>query len=308
MKCKITNSAIDPFMSFGKMPIANGFLYEKDFKNEFFFEMEVGFNEALSLFQLNNHPSPSKMFNENYPFFTSSSEFMKLHFKKYASWIKKRYMSEYSKLIEKYPEKKELLYNVGNLYLLKGNTTAALENYAESLHSNDPLTQADALYNMGNIFHQSGELEKSVKLYKDALMLNPNDKDIRHNYELSKRMLEMQPPQQQNGDNQKDKEDKSEQEEGPQSQSEKSENDDEEQRQQSQQNQGEENQSELKDQQEENRVKDQEQAESKSLEDQEKQIAREEAEAILNALKADEKNLKQKKYHAVGKVKLEKDW
>ena len=32
--------------------------------------MEVGFNEELSLFQLNDHPKPEKMFNENYPFFT----------------------------------------------------------------------------------------------------------------------------------------------------------------------------------------------------------------------------------------------
>ena len=43
MKCKITNKTIIPFMSFGKMPIANGFLRNKDFKKEFTFYMEVGF-------------------------------------------------------------------------------------------------------------------------------------------------------------------------------------------------------------------------------------------------------------------------
>ena len=69
MKCKITNKEITPFMSFGKMPIANGFLEEKNFNSEFFFEMEVGFNEEISLFQLNDHPKPEEMFNENYPFF-----------------------------------------------------------------------------------------------------------------------------------------------------------------------------------------------------------------------------------------------
>ena len=51
MKCKITNKDITPFMSFGKMPIANGFIDKKNFANEFFFEMEVGFNEEISLFQ-----------------------------------------------------------------------------------------------------------------------------------------------------------------------------------------------------------------------------------------------------------------
>ena len=36
MKCKITNKMISPFMSFGKMPIANGFINEDQFSEEFF--------------------------------------------------------------------------------------------------------------------------------------------------------------------------------------------------------------------------------------------------------------------------------
>ena len=36
MNCKITNSTINPFMSFGRMPIANGFLKKNDFQKEFF--------------------------------------------------------------------------------------------------------------------------------------------------------------------------------------------------------------------------------------------------------------------------------
>ena len=53
MKCKVTNKLIKPFMSFGQMPIANGFIKQEDFSKEFFFNMEVGFNEEISLFQLN---------------------------------------------------------------------------------------------------------------------------------------------------------------------------------------------------------------------------------------------------------------
>ena len=89
MKCKITNAPLEPFMSFGKMPIANGFIDEKNFSKEFFFNMEVGFNEELSLFQLNDHPKPEEMFNKDYPFFTGSSEYMKNHFKNYANFTKK---------------------------------------------------------------------------------------------------------------------------------------------------------------------------------------------------------------------------
>ena len=100
MKCKITNKNISPFMSFGKMPIANGFLKNEQFGKEFFFDMEVGFSEDVSLFQLKDHPSPEQMFNERYPFFTSSSEYMKLHFSEYAKFIKKNYLKNNSKIIE----------------------------------------------------------------------------------------------------------------------------------------------------------------------------------------------------------------
>ena len=99
MKCKITKKKIEPFMSFGKMPIANGFINKEDFSNEFFFNMEVGFNEELSLFQLNDHPKPEQMFNKNYPFFSGSSEYMKSHFKNYANFVQK-YLKTNSKIIE----------------------------------------------------------------------------------------------------------------------------------------------------------------------------------------------------------------
>ena len=52
MICKITKKKIKPFMSFGKMPIANGFLKKKYFKTEFLFVMEVGFHKYISLCQL----------------------------------------------------------------------------------------------------------------------------------------------------------------------------------------------------------------------------------------------------------------
>ena len=100
MKCKLTDKDIVPFMSFGKMPLANGFLNKDAFNTEYFFEMEVGFSEDLSLFQLNDHPKPEKMFNKKYPFYTGSSELMKLHFKKYADWIKSEFLKSNSKLIE----------------------------------------------------------------------------------------------------------------------------------------------------------------------------------------------------------------
>ena len=100
MKCKITKLPIQPFMSFGRMPLANGFLNKNEFNKEFFFDMEIGFSENCSLFQLKEHPSPEQMFNNKYPFFTSSSEVMKLHFQNYSNYLKKNYIKNNSKIIE----------------------------------------------------------------------------------------------------------------------------------------------------------------------------------------------------------------
>ncbi len=82
------------------MPIANGFLKKKDFKKEFFFKLRVGFNKKISLLQLESNPSPEKMFNKNYPFYTSSSKNMVSHFNKFAYWIKKKILKKNRKILE----------------------------------------------------------------------------------------------------------------------------------------------------------------------------------------------------------------
>ena len=100
MKCKITGDKLSPFMSFGKMPSANGFLDKKDFDSEFFYEMEIGFSEKVSLLQLNEFSNPVKVHNERYPFYTSSSLNMKKHFNQFAHWVKEKYLKSGAKLVE----------------------------------------------------------------------------------------------------------------------------------------------------------------------------------------------------------------
>ena len=69
-KCLICETQIEPFISYGDMPIANGFLEKDNFKNEFFFEMKVSFCEKCTMVQLDETPSRQLMFNENYAFFS----------------------------------------------------------------------------------------------------------------------------------------------------------------------------------------------------------------------------------------------
>lgn len=99
-KCNITNQKIKSFMSFGKMPLANGFIEKKNFKKEKFYELKIGFNEKISLFQVLDLPTFSNSIYENYPFFTHKSKFMINHFDECSKWLKNNFLSGKTNLIE----------------------------------------------------------------------------------------------------------------------------------------------------------------------------------------------------------------
>ena len=99
-KCNITNQKLEPFMSFGKMPLANGFIEKKKIKTEKFYELKIGFNEEISLFQVLDLPKFSNTIYKNYPFFTHKSKFMINHFNKCARWLKKNFLESRSNLFE----------------------------------------------------------------------------------------------------------------------------------------------------------------------------------------------------------------
>lgn len=87
MKCRICNNPIEPFMTFGKMPIANGFLNSDDFGSEYFFELKPTFCKYCYSFQIEDQPDPELMFHDHYAFFSRTSVFMQHHFKAYADWV-----------------------------------------------------------------------------------------------------------------------------------------------------------------------------------------------------------------------------
>ena len=100
MKCRISKQKAHVFLDLGKMPLANGFIKKNQTRKEYFFRLKVAFSKKLSLFQISNNPSPNKMFNKNYPFYTSSSNFMKEHFNKFAKFVKKKYLNQNSLIVE----------------------------------------------------------------------------------------------------------------------------------------------------------------------------------------------------------------
>ena len=85
--CRISGKELTIINDFGKQPLGNGFVNKKDFDNEYFFEMRTGFCDESKMFQLLDQPEPKKMFHENYAFYSSTSNKMKDHFKKWSEEI-----------------------------------------------------------------------------------------------------------------------------------------------------------------------------------------------------------------------------
>ncbi len=86
-RCRVCGSPIDAFMSFGRMPIANGFLTASDIAKEYFFELAPAFCEQCGMFQIVEQPQPEKMFHEQYAFYSSTSRYMQAHFERFASSV-----------------------------------------------------------------------------------------------------------------------------------------------------------------------------------------------------------------------------
>ena len=90
--CRVSGNPLTKVIDFGRQPLGNGFLNQDDFKNEYFYQMEVGFCETSMMFQLIEQPDPDRMFHENYAFFSRQSKKMQEHFKKYADWVFENYL------------------------------------------------------------------------------------------------------------------------------------------------------------------------------------------------------------------------
>lgn len=86
----ICSSEVEPFISFGPMPIANGFLESAQFADEKFFDLQVAFCSACKMVQLTSLVDREAMFHDHYAFFSSTSRLMAAHFTELAGWIRDR--------------------------------------------------------------------------------------------------------------------------------------------------------------------------------------------------------------------------
>ena len=87
-------------------------------------------------------------------------------------------------------------YGLGVSAYKQNDIEGALSALKETTNTDDKVLASKSYYNLANILRESGEMEESLEYYKKSIVLNPEDKDAKINYELLKQTLKQQQDQQ----------------------------------------------------------------------------------------------------------------
>ena len=120
--------------------------------------------------------------------------------------------ADYRKAISLDPSNETGKYNLGTAYYGKNKNTEALNRFKQAASVATTKSEKHrAFHNLGNTLMNEKNYAEAVEAYKNALRNNPTDDESRYNLALAKDMLEKNPPQDDEGDDEnKDKDDKKE--------------------------------------------------------------------------------------------------
>jgi methylation protein EvaC len=87
-QCRVCGGTVTEFFDFGRQPLSDAFLEPSaDLNEEFFFRLAVGLCDTCTMVQLMEEVPRDRMFNEDYPYFSSGSTFMRTHFESLAKQL-----------------------------------------------------------------------------------------------------------------------------------------------------------------------------------------------------------------------------
>ena len=176
-------------------------------------------------------------------------------------------------------------------------------NLADAIYKQERYDEASALFNslkdntsnktdLANLYHNLGnslvkeqKIEQAIEAYKNALRINPNDQETRHNLALIKQQDKQNKQEEEDNQNKQEKEDK--------------------------QNKQEKEDKQNKQEKEDKQNKQEEQKEQEKNQEKKEEMSKETAEKMLEAIEQQEKDLQKKlqKKKAKGKrVNVLKDW
>ena len=174
-------------------------------------------------------------------------------------------IDNYSRALQKDPNCFEAKFNTANVQMQKElyeKAEQTLRKLAQD-STRTELERGDVSYNLGNALFAQQKLEEALDCYRNAMRMNPDDVDAKHNYALTKLLLQQQQDQQQQDQNTQNNQDNQNQD-------------------QQQQNQ------DQKEQEQEQNQDNQDQKDQQEQQQPEPQISEQEQQAMLEAIQAQE--------------------
>lgn len=132
-------------------------------------------------------------------------------------------VDNYSRALQENPECFEAKFNTANVQFRKeliDKSEQTLRKLAQDSTRTD-LERADVSYNLGNTLFVQQRLEEALDCYRNAMRLNPDDKEAKFNYALTKELLKQQQNQQQQQQNQNQNQDQNQDQQQDQNQEDK---------------------------------------------------------------------------------------
>jgi Ca-activated chloride channel family protein len=111
------------------------------------------------------------------------------------------------------PDLAEPYYNAANAYNRMSQVEEAQLQTQQALKTADPTLAAQAWYNLGNAYFDAEQWRPAIEAYQEALRLQPDDQDAKHNLELALQKLAMQQQQQEQQEQQDSEKEEGEQQE-----------------------------------------------------------------------------------------------
>ena len=118
-------------------------------------------------------------------------------------------IDNYARALQADPANFEAKFNTANVQFRKElieKSEQTLRKLAQDSTRTD-IERGEVAYNLGNTLFVQQKLEEALNCYRDAMRFNPDDKEAKFNYALTKELLKQQQQQQdQNNQNQDNKE------------------------------------------------------------------------------------------------------
>ena len=104
-------------------------------------------------------------------------------------------LAAYRDLQQDHPDSPELAVNAANALHKMGEYPRALAEYGKAIEGKDLSLRAIAQYDRGNTLFRMGRYEDARDAYREALRVDPTDRDAKFNLEIVQRILSGRPAQ-----------------------------------------------------------------------------------------------------------------